>query len=195
MMAPVELWWMDDRNKERRRSLSVSGRSYLLGNRKGIEGLKTKEREINQVYILKSKQQPIKNILEETWERVDIFSPSCAAYLFPAGARSVDIGPLKTLKLTWLSKPLCAERLIILCSFFKLCSDLTDKLTGIFFLIYTSHTPKSNDSSEVPASKLQADADLRTCAGLKMILNFWLILTQTDVSVKLNKASNVPDNC
>lgn len=72
---------------------------------------------------------------------------------------------------------------------------MTDKLTGIFFLIYTSHTPKSNDSSEVPASKLQADADLRTCAGLKMILNFWLILTQTDVSVKLNKASNVPDNC
>lgn len=57
---------MDDRNKERRRSLSVSGRSYLLGNRKGIEGLKTKEREINQVYILKSQQQPIKNILEET---------------------------------------------------------------------------------------------------------------------------------
>lgn len=193
MMAPVELWWMDDRNKERRRSLSVSGRSYLLGNRKGIEGLKTKEREINQAYILKSKQQPIKNILEETWERVDIFSPSCAAYLFPAGACSVDIAPLKTLKLTWLSKPLCAERLIILCSFFKLCSDLTDKLTGIFF--HASHTPTSNDSSEVPASKLQADANLKTCAGLKMILNFWLILTQMDVSVKLNKASNVPDNC
>lgn len=194
-MAPVELWWMDDRNKERRRSLSISGRSYLLGNRKGIEGLKIKEREINQVYILKSKQQPIKNMLEETWEIVDIFSSSSAAYLFPAGARSVDTGPLKTLKLTWLSKPLCAERLIIICSFFKLCSDLTDKLTGICFLIYTSHTPTSNDSSEVPASKLQADADLKTCAGFKMILNFWLILKQTDVSVKLNKASNVPDNC
>lgn len=39
-----------------------------------------------------------------------------------------------------------------------------DRQAGVFFLIYTSHTPTSNDSSEVPASKLQADTDLKTCA-------------------------------
>lgn len=50
-------------NQTIERGEMVFGSSYLLGNRKGLAGLKNKKKEINQVYILKSKQQPIKNRL------------------------------------------------------------------------------------------------------------------------------------
>lgn len=81
-MAPQEQSWIDDRSnggkKQEEESFTIQninrvetvfGRSYLLGNRKGLAGLKNKEREINQVYILQSKQQPIKNRSGETFEK------------------------------------------------------------------------------------------------------------------------------
>lgn len=43
---------------------AVFGSSYLLGNRKGLGGLKNKKRDINQVYFSKSKQEPIKKYMQ-----------------------------------------------------------------------------------------------------------------------------------
>lgn len=91
------------------------GRSYLLGNRKGLGGLKNKKREINQVYILKSKQQPIKNRFEETFEREwTSFLHDPLFSVGPAVCTPRGPGPLRAVKLTWLSKPLSSEFIIIL---------------------------------------------------------------------------------
>lgn len=57
------------KNQNNDREETVFGRSYLLGNRKGLAGLKNRKEEINQVYILESKQQPIKNRPVETLEK------------------------------------------------------------------------------------------------------------------------------
>lgn len=63
------------------RGESEFGSSYLLGNRKGLTGLKHKKREINQVYISQSKQQPIENRFAKTLEQVNIFSSWLCLFL------------------------------------------------------------------------------------------------------------------
>lgn len=53
---------------------TVYGRSYLLGNRKGLAGLKNRKREINHIYNFKSKQQRMENrFCRDVSATVDIF--------------------------------------------------------------------------------------------------------------------------
>lgn len=91
------------------------GRSYLLGNRKGLAGLKNqKEGDESGLYFEVKATANQKQIRGDFGENMDIFSSSYAAFLVPAGAHTLDTGPLKTLKPTRLSKPLSSECLVTL---------------------------------------------------------------------------------
>lgn len=72
---------------------TVFGRSYLLGNRKGLAGLKNKRREINQIHIFESKEQPIETRFAETFEREwTCFLHDVLSFLCPAAGTAAHLG-------------------------------------------------------------------------------------------------------